>query len=64
VADGHSEHLASAIGVDADRHDHRHGHDVMVAPDFDVGGIQPDIRPIAFDRPGQEGVHALVNLTA
>ena len=64
VADRHAKHLAPAVGVDADSHDDRDGHDVMVPSSFDVGGIQPDIRPIALDRPGQEGADALVDLGA
>jgi hypothetical protein len=36
----------------------------VIAPDFDVGGVQPDIRPIAFNGPGEEGVHPLVDLAA
>ena len=36
----------------------------MVAPDLDVGGVQPNIRPIALDGTGAEGVHALVDLAA
>jgi hypothetical protein len=62
VADGHAEHLAPAIGIDADRHDHGDGDDLVVAPDLHVGGVEPDIGPVALDRSGQEGVHALVDL--
>ena len=52
VAHGHARSLAATIGVDADGHDDRQGHDVMVSADFYVGGIQPDVGPIAFYRPG------------
>src|SRR5438270_13602509 len=38
--------------------------DVMVAPCFDVSGIQPDIGPLAFDGAAQEGLHPLVDLAA
>ena len=62
VADGHAEHLAPAVGVDADGDDHGDGDDVVVAADLHVGGVEPDIGPIAFDRPVEEGVHALVDL--
>ena len=64
VACGHAQHFAPAVGVDADGHDHRDGDDLVVTPDFDVGGIEPDIRPIAFDRPVEEGVHTLIDLAA
>ena len=39
VADRHTKHLATAVGVDADRHDDRDGHDMMVTPGFHVGGV-------------------------
>ena len=51
VADGHAEHFAPAIGVDCHGNDHRHRHYMMVAAGFDVGGIQPEIGPVALDRP-------------
>src|SRR5829696_111530 len=38
----HAEHLAPAIGVHADRHDHRDRHDAAVAPDLHVGGVVRD----------------------
>lgn len=43
---------------------HRDRDDVVIAPGFDVGGIEPDIGPLALDRPGEEGRHPLVDLTA
>ncbi len=72
VAGRHAEHLAPAVGVDAHGHDHRDRDlttkssqgDLVVAPGLHVGGIQPDIRPVAFDRPRQEGVDALIDLAA
>src|SRR5271155_1172030 len=36
----------------------------MVAPDFDIGGIQPDIWPIALYGPSQKCLHACVDLAA
>src|SRR5438045_1713138 len=36
----------------------------MVAPCFDVSGIQPDIGPLALDWAAQEGLHPLVDLAA
>ena len=36
----------------------------MVAPNFDVGGVEPEVWPVAFDRPSEEGVHPLVDLAA
>ena len=54
VPRGHAEHLSPAVGVHAHRHDDGHGDDLMVTADFDVGGVEPNIRPVAFDRPGEE----------
>src|SRR5882757_7759223 len=53
VADRHAEHLTPPVGVDADGDDDRDRDDVMVAPCFDVSGIQPDIGPLAFDGAAQ-----------
>ena len=35
---------------------------MMIAPGFDVGRIQPQIRPFAFDRSAQEGLHPFIDL--
>ena len=53
-----------SVGVDANGDDDRDRDDVVVAPCFDVSGIQPDIGPLALDRAAQEGLDALVDLTA
>jgi hypothetical protein len=37
---------------------------LVIAADFDVSGVEPDIRPVAFDRPCEQGVRPLVDLTA
>jgi len=58
VASGHAEHLAAAIRVHADRDDHGDRDDVVVASDFDVGRIEPEIWPLTLDRPREEGVQA------
>lgn len=36
----------------------------MVAACFDVGRIGPNIRPLAFERTGQERLHLFVDLAA
>jgi hypothetical protein len=64
VARDHAEHFASAVGVDANRDNYRNGDNLMVAPDFDKGGVQLNIGPVALDWPGEEHVHALVDLIA
>ena len=53
VAGGHAEHLATTVGVDANRDDDGNRDDAVIAANSDVGGIQPQIRPLAFDRPRQ-----------
>ena len=53
-SDVHAEHLAAPVAVDPDRHDHRHRHDPALAPRLHVGGVDPQIRPIAFDGSLQE----------
>src|SRR5216683_2126331 len=50
VADGHAKHLAPSVGVDTDGDDDRDRDDMVVAPCFNVSGIQPDIGPLALDR--------------
>src|SRR5207244_7289398 len=51
-----------SVGVDANGDDDRDRDDVVVAPCFDVSGIQPDIGPLALNRAAQEGSHPLVDL--
>ena len=53
-----------SVGVDANGDDDRDRDDVVVAPCFDVSGIQPDIGPFALDGAAQEGLHPLVDLAA
>ncbi len=62
MAHGHAEHLAPAVGVDADGDDDGDRDDLVVAPDLHVGGVQPDIGPVALDRTVEEGVHTLIYL--
>ena len=51
-ADVHAEHLAPAVRVDADCHDHRDRDDAVVAANFHVGRVQLDIGPVAFQYAG------------
>ena len=64
VADCHAEHLPPAVGVHRDRDDDRHADDPVIAPGFDVGGIEPQIRPLPLDGPVQKGADPLVGLGA
>jgi hypothetical protein len=63
-ADVHAEHLAPAIAVDVGRDNHRDRDDGPVPTLLQVVGIDPQIRPVALDRTGQEGLHFLVDLCA
>ncbi len=63
-ADLHAQHLALAVGVDAHGHYHRHADDAPGLARLDVGGVDPQVRPVAFERTIEEGVHALVELGA
>ena len=47
-----------------DRDYHGHRDDPAGLADLQVGGVDPQIRPGALDRPAQEGVHPLVDLLA
>ena len=63
-ADVHAEHLAPAVAVDADRDDHRDRDDAAVLAHLHVGGVDPEIGPVALDRPVEEGLHLAVDLLA
>src|SRR6202008_3652281 len=62
-ADVHAEHLAAPVAVDADRDDHRDRDDPTVLAHPHVGGVDPQIRPVALDRTGEERLHLVVDLT-
>lgn len=63
-ADIHAQNLAPAVTVDADGDDYRNRHDAAILAHLHVGGIDPQIRPIAFDRAGEERLHLVVDLAA
>ena len=63
-ADIHAEHFAPAIAVDAHRDDHRDRDDPPVLADLHIGGVDPQVGPVALDRAVEEGVDALVDLLA
>ncbi len=62
--DVHAEDLAAAVGVDADRDDHRHRDDPPVLPYLQIGRVDPQVGPVAFQRAVEEGAHPLVDLGA
>ncbi len=61
-ADGHAQHFPYPVGVH--RHGDYHGHrdDPARLPDLHIGGVDPQVRPVALDRPVQELLHRLVDL--
>jgi hypothetical protein len=63
-ADVHAQHFATAVRVDPDSDDHRDGDDAMVAADLHVGRVEPDIGPVALERPIEEGLDPFVDLLA
>src|SRR5437763_7985184 len=63
-ADGDAQHLASAIAVDGDSDDHRDRDDATGGANLEVGRIQPEIGPVAFQRPVEEGGDLVVDLGA
>jgi hypothetical protein len=63
-ADVEAEHFAPTIAVDADRNDHGNADDAPVLAHPDVGGVDPQIWPVALDRAAQKRLHLLVDLRA
>lgn len=55
-----AEHFPPAVAVDADRDDHRGRHDPTVLADLHIGGVEPEVGPIALDRPVEKGLHLAV----
>src|SRR5204862_4552335 len=44
-----TKHLALALGVDTHSHYHGHAHNAPGLAGLDVGGVDPQIRPVALD---------------
>ena len=63
-ADRRAEHLAPAVGVDRHRDYDGDGDDAPRLAELHVGGVDPQVRPVALDRARREGVDALVDLLA
>lgn len=60
----HAQHFAPAVAVHAHGDDHRDADDASLLPDLHIGGIDPQVRPIAFDGTMEERIHAGVDLLA
>src|SRR5215472_10650085 len=56
--------LAPAIGVGRDRDYCGNRDDAAALALLQIGGVEPQIRPLAGERPVEEGVHPLVDLLA
>src|SRR5512133_1111693 len=64
-ADIHPQNLAPAVRVHADRNDDGDGDDTAVpTTSLHVRGVDPQIGPIAFERPVEEGLDLAVDLFA
>ena len=63
-ADAEADDLAPAIGVHRDGDYRRDGDDAAAVADLEIGGVEPEIRPFAVDRPVEEGVDPLVDVLA
>src|SRR5438477_12989969 len=61
-ADMQPDDLASAVGVAGDRDHCRHRHDAAALTLLQVGGVEPQIRPLAGERAVEKRVHPLVDL--
>src|SRR4029077_10667667 len=56
--------LAPTVRIDPDGDDHRHRDDAVVARHLHIGRVEPDIGPVAFERPVEEGFDLVVDLRA
>ncbi len=54
--DGDAQNLAAAVQVDRHGHDGGDAHDPAEAADLDVGGVEPEVGPFAFQGAAQERV--------
>ena len=63
-ADVQANNLAPTVGVGGDSDYCRDRHDAAALALLQVGGVEPEIRPLAGKRSVEQGVHALVDLFA
>jgi hypothetical protein len=63
-ADVQAQHLPPAVAVRPHRHDDGDRHDPALLAHLHIGGVDPEVRPIALDRPVEKGVHPFVDLLA
>jgi hypothetical protein len=53
-ANVHAKHIAAAMAVDAHPDNHRNRDDTAVLAHLHVGGVDPQMRAAAVDRPGEK----------
>lgn len=63
-ADLHAQHLAPAVRIDADSDDDGDRHDAAAAAHLQVGGVDPQIWPVALDESFKERFDLAVDLFA
>ena len=61
---GDAQNFAAAIGVDADSDYDGDTADPTALPRFQVGGVDPQVGPMALDRSAEERLDALVDVLA
>jgi hypothetical protein len=59
-----ADDLTLSLDIDGDGDYRRHGDDAAAIAHLQVGGVQPEIRPLALDRPVKEGVDPLIDVFA
>jgi len=62
--DRHAQHLAPAIAVDTDRDGDSDRDNAPGTAYLEVGGVDPDVGPVAFERAVEERLHTFVDLLA
>ena len=62
--DGHAEHLTTPLGINCHSYYYGDRYDPAGLAHFDVGGVDPQIRPLTFDGSFEESVHAFVDVGA
>lgn len=60
----HAQDLAPSVGVDADGDDDGNRDDAATATNLQIGGVDPQIRPVAFNGAAEERLHLVVDLLA
>src|SRR5690606_6439575 len=62
--DMQADDLTPSLGVNGDSDYRRDADDPAAFADLEIGGIDPEIGPVAGERPLEEGMHTLVDVLA